>query len=131
MTADRAADTEVPLLIWTIVEINVSIVSACLPTMRPLFLRTIRGKPPKASSYTSYPTKPSLHKSKPSSSESVRLGMEASDGLEPGARPKLSSAESGELGTGALTGFVFDTEPLDRRLSATTSIEWQREAHLS
>ena len=72
---DRVLDTEVPLLIWTIVEINLSIVSACLPTLRPLFLRLMHGKAVKS---VSYPTRTTPKVSKQSNDESARLDTEVS-----------------------------------------------------
>ncbi len=38
--ADFTAGSDVPVNIWTMVELCIGIVSACLPTMRPLFSRT-------------------------------------------------------------------------------------------
>ena len=77
-------DTEVPLLIWTIVEINLSIVSACLPTLRPLFLRVRHGKMAKS---ISYPTRTTPKASKQSGGESELLETEAYDDIEMGEMP--------------------------------------------
>ena len=74
--ANTMTDTEVPLLIWTIVEINLSIVSACLPTLRPLFLRVRYGKAIKS---ISYPTRTTPKMSKQSNDGTTSLDTESPD----------------------------------------------------
>ena len=38
-----AQGSDTPTVIWTMVELGIAIVSACLPTLRPLFSRGIDG----------------------------------------------------------------------------------------
>ena len=51
------ADYTTPVFLWTVIELSLTVISACLPTLRPIFLRykeTTSKRRSAATSYKSY-----------------------------------------------------------------------------
>ena len=94
---------------WTTVEINVSIVSACLPTLRPLIKRLAHGKEKKTLPYPTYHSS----KSKITNREAIEMSafeeMEHDDDQKPFAHLRSKGA-SGTTSSPPSVKKSMDTE---------------------